>query len=780
MEPMAVVRRFRRADLLPAVCVVALVAVVAWLCAFKVMDRDFWWHITAGRVMWETHRLIATDIFAYTRAGMPYLATHEWLAQLILFAVFRAGGTTGVIVFRTLMVLATVAVLLRPAGWRRLPTALPFAVLAVAAGLPAFLERPQLFTFLCLAVTLRLAVAWRASDGQRTRHLLLAAWVALTVAWVNLHGAAALLSVGVWGAMALSWWWDALWSRSRDRRVAPLVTGGCCLLAALLLSPSGWGNITYLASLFSDRTTMFIHEWQPRPALEYWRDQWMWWVIVVVSLRYVRAHRSLAALLCAGFAFLSLQAFRHEVLFVLTGLWTVVLAIADMTDADAAVRFFRARPRIAVLAAIIVVLLAILWARGAYFRLCQRDQLAGYGAFLPARGAVDYLERNGVAGRMFNTYGVGGYLIFRGYPGRLVYIDGRNVDYGFTFMGMTNVAGKDPEAFAALDRQYGFDYAVIDYDAAKDPDLVSYSVHLDHSPLWVLVYIDDLAAVYLKRTAANAALIERDGYAVLNPNVLDIDVKRAGVPASDMPVLREELRRAADTDPFGVKSLGLLAGMLIGEGKCDAALPLVAEARRRQPGRPVPLVLEAACAAAAGDWHAAADLFNDALPLLGNAYPNTNYAYIADVEERAGHPLRAWWLRLRTGAQRKHDETVSEPPAMPNPAADGAEALAEGMRLVGTGDLAGAERAFLDAVMFNPSDTRAWNNLGAVRIQQGRYAEAMEAIGRALEQDPAYGDAELNMALALYRAGDLRGAREHRDRAARLGTDVSRLDAVLR
>lgn len=55
------------------------------LCAFKILDRDFWWHITAGEMMWRSGHLIAIEPFAYTREGLPYLATHEWLAQLFLF-----------------------------------------------------------------------------------------------------------------------------------------------------------------------------------------------------------------------------------------------------------------------------------------------------------------------------------------------------------------------------------------------------------------------------------------------------------------------------------------------------------------------------------------------------------------------------------------------------------------------------------------------------------------------------------------------------------------------
>lgn len=755
----------------------AVFAAICMLCAFHLMDRDFWWHITAGRVMWETGSMIRTEPFAYTREGLPYLATHEWLAQIILYGAFSAGGIGGVILFRTATMLATIAILTGKPGWKVLPAAAPFAILAAAGGLPAFIERPQLFTFLCLAAVLRLALAWRTEENTRRRYAIIGAWIAVTVAWVNLHGGAALLGGVVWAAVAASWWWDALRGKADGFRWVETIAAGLAIGGAMMVSPDGIGNASYVAALLTDRTTMFIHEWLPREPSEYWTDHWPWWIAVAASLAMAKRHRMLFFLLFAAFAFLSLRALRHEVLFVLASYFIVASSLAEFAGTERWRSWRAARPGAWAALGIAGLAISLWWAHGAYFRLCQRDHLFGYGAFVPAEKAQDYVEANGVGGRVFNTYGIGGYLIHRGYPDRRVYIDGRNVDYGFEHMAMTNVAGKDPAAFEALDERYGFDYAIVDYDAAQEPDLVSYSVHLDANPDWALVHIDDLSAVYLKRTAANAALIGRDEYRVLDPSTLEIGRNLAAVPPEDLPTLERELRRAAAEDPRGTKALNLLATLLIGRGACDEAEPLLAESRVRQPRRPDPLVLQAACAAREERWDDAADLFDDALPLLGGAYPDMNYAYVADVYERAGRRASAWFLQLRTGTPRppEPEESTQETPGMPNPAADASDAFERGMSLAAEGALGDAESAFLEALMFDPSNAAAWNNLGAVRIQLKRYAEARDAIARALEQEPTYADAELNMAIALYYLRDFPGSARHRARAGELGADVSRL-----
>ena len=55
------------------------------------LDTDFWWHIRAGEVTWQTAKPLLTDQFTFTRQGQPW-TNHSWLAEVILYLVFQAGG----------------------------------------------------------------------------------------------------------------------------------------------------------------------------------------------------------------------------------------------------------------------------------------------------------------------------------------------------------------------------------------------------------------------------------------------------------------------------------------------------------------------------------------------------------------------------------------------------------------------------------------------------------------------------------------------------------------
>src|SRR5258707_14588178 len=73
-----------------------------------VADTDFWWHLKTGEYMAQSHSLPVPDPFAWTTAKVPlaypaevqtrrFNLTHEWLAQLMLYLVWRVGGFAGVV-----------------------------------------------------------------------------------------------------------------------------------------------------------------------------------------------------------------------------------------------------------------------------------------------------------------------------------------------------------------------------------------------------------------------------------------------------------------------------------------------------------------------------------------------------------------------------------------------------------------------------------------------------------------------------------------------------------
>src|ERR1035437_7266945 len=149
--------------LLLALCSILLLG----LFSREVYDSDFWWHLRTGQYIVEKHALPSPDPFAWTTANSPdaypgeartrqFNLTHEWLAQAIFYAVWRAGGSAAMVAARAIALSAFCAVT-GLIAWRRRCSfyAALAATLASACVAQAFaLDRPYHFTWLLLAATL--------------------------------------------------------------------------------------------------------------------------------------------------------------------------------------------------------------------------------------------------------------------------------------------------------------------------------------------------------------------------------------------------------------------------------------------------------------------------------------------------------------------------------------------------------------------------------------------------------------------------------------------------
>jgi hypothetical protein len=103
--------------------------------------------------------------------------------------------------------------------------------------------------------------------------------------------------------------------------------------------------------------------------------------------------------------------------------------------------------------------------------------------------AVDYLEKVDGPVRLYNEFAWGGYLIYRLYPDRLVFIDGRADMYRVgifdDFMVVQNVAPPWREVLT----RYDVNVAMIIRGGSLDYALA-------HEPGWSLAYKDDAAVIY--------------------------------------------------------------------------------------------------------------------------------------------------------------------------------------------------------------------------------------------------------------------------------------------
>ncbi len=470
-----------------ALILLAGVLLLSWFSR-PVADSDFWWHLKTGQYLWEAHRLPVPDPFAYTTAtaGSAYPGetltrhfnlTHEWLAQVLMFLVWRVAGFAGVAMARALMLaafcgLAGLVVFRRYGGFYR---ALAAAIAAGAAAREFAVDRPYLVTFLMVGVFVTLL------ESRRRLWLL----PILMLIWANCHGGYFLGLVVVGAYVA-----EALFRRKGDNRALYASAAATALVSGI--NPNGYRIFETLMSYRSSFLTGHLLEWQS-PVL--WPPNALSVLLaggVAVLLWQRRRVRIADWLLFLVFGAAALSAQRNT---ILAG-WFAPIAIFSYVPAR------KVLPRYSMQAA--AALMAAAAAVGGYFQPHVENWR------WPA-GAADFLLAHHVSGPLFNTYEFGGYLIWRLWPQQKVFIDGRALseavfqDYARILYNHTANDGK-PDAQQLLARygvqtlvMNGFEYSLgLTYNLApalSDPQQTD----------WKLVYGDSAAMVFVRQLPPGVA-----------------------------------------------------------------------------------------------------------------------------------------------------------------------------------------------------------------------------------------------------------------------------------
>jgi hypothetical protein len=536
---------------LAAAAALILLAVAASLV--KARSYDLWWHLEAGEQIVSTFVVPHADDFSFTSAGAPWI-DHEWLSEVLMYG-FYAMGPIGLTLMKALCALAVAAI-----GYRvlRRTGAGAGAALAVVAasviGLRFRLtERPEAITlvFAAALAALGLDLASRPSSPWRR----LTGIGALTILWVNMHAGALLAP-----ALALVCAAGAPQGRTRapaPERVAPRWPIWCAVpltALGLLVNPFGYRIYTVpsgIAEAMSPRN-ITNPEWAPPSWYEFPLFYCVLAVVAVWGLVRLKQRRPLAAprlgifLLAGGLAFSSL---RHIGLFF--ALIPLMVDPAPARAPDPAPR--RAAHRGWLLGAS-AVLAAAAW------MLLQPPSSAAIGIGVqPGRfpeKAADFVEIHMKDARLYNDVAFGGYLIWRGYPGRRVFIDGRNEVHA-TLLRELAASVDDGRRWRALLDRHGVEGAVLRYRSESIPvvDAVTgrrsagtfSELHFPRGD-WALVYWDDVAMIYVARRGRFAAVAESLEYREARPEAWAAGAMDAAWPGQT-PLLVEEIRRRLGQDP---------------------------------------------------------------------------------------------------------------------------------------------------------------------------------------------------------------------------------------
>jgi hypothetical protein len=401
-----------------------------------IADPDFWWHLRTGELIVETHSIPHTDPFSFTVAGKPWIA-HEWLSELTIFLLFQLGGYgLLILVFGVIITLSFYLTYLRTSSRSR-PYIAGFALLlATLATAPTWGVRPQMISLLFSALFLLLLERFQAS--RSLRYILFLPLI--TILWVNLHagfalglGIVTIYIVGDIIGVIRGIWIKTIpihWSSFKNIiwMIAILIV--CMLFVAV--NPNGIHLYTYpFETLISPSMQQFIQEWA---SPDFHQAEWqpLAWLILALFGAGLWGRKSISVtsiLLVLIFGYAALRSTRNVPQFAIIA----APIIADEVDTVVQIKSADIKNNHPVYWLGPILIILTLFVAGLRFISINKQQLKIEQDNFPV-SAVNWILQYRPDGNIYNTYGWGGYLIWRLYPDYRVYIDGRADVYGDRFI----------------------------------------------------------------------------------------------------------------------------------------------------------------------------------------------------------------------------------------------------------------------------------------------------------------------------------------------------------
>ncbi|NOY81381.1 MAG: hypothetical protein GXP31_10305 [Kiritimatiellaeota bacterium] len=408
-------------------------------CIFQVCSFDIFWHLEIGRIFWDTGRLIDRNLFSWTYPAHPWRPTY-WLFEVLVYPLHRLAGAAGLILLRAGVLAGCWGLLARHFGRRGANPWLSIVVFlaAIDVSLFRFLVRPHIFSFLGLAILIVLLDRWRTAPYKAC---FLWELPLLFLFWANLHSgvvfgfayfalflAALGIEVVVAGTGGPLGRIARLFATPRLRRGALLL--GVCL-AACLVNPTGWGLFRYVYDHLTMDLVIPIEELAPFHPGRYPKTAFvLGWLILLPPLVSAAARKFLPGVwLRALFSvYLMSKGVRFvpvACLFSLPGVFAAEAVLRVRKNGGGARRPLPRHLRLPALH-IVVPLLFVLHAHLQVYRLPESLFVSGLGfsqAAFPFKVAAKLpadLPRG-----LYNSFSVGGYLIWRSHQRVRVFQDGR-------------------------------------------------------------------------------------------------------------------------------------------------------------------------------------------------------------------------------------------------------------------------------------------------------------------------------------------------------------------
>lgn len=455
---------------LPRLLFICSILVVG--AAYTLYDPDYYWHLKSGQYIFENGVIPRADIFSYTMAGKDWVL-HEWLFQVIIYLIQHNFSESGLKLFSAFLIFLTTYIIF---NFTKKQSSTPIATTLILVFYPLLLlpflaPRPQLFSYLFFALFLHFL--FREKYSHQKIPIIL--FPLTMMFWVNIHGGyivgLALLLVYCVSEVISSWMKTGTATTSLKRHTHLYIIFFLTTLATGC-NPDFYHHLLYPFQVISmDASRHIINEWQSPNFHDslgqaYLAFTFLFFTTSIFNKNTPDCSELLLPLCFLSQGFLSIRHIPLALLITTPFIGRNIFAIVkhrlmNLNQPHSTSKIFFSQSSNTLGTKEFILNWFILACCLLFFFSANPPQFKRYTRvkeYMVPTGAVDFIENHNITGNIFNTYGYGGYLIYRLFPKQLVFIDGRADMYGDDFVDIYTKISSGSKEWQELFDPYGIDY----------------------------------------------------------------------------------------------------------------------------------------------------------------------------------------------------------------------------------------------------------------------------------------------------------------------------------
>lgn len=469
----------------------------------EAINQDLGRHFKISEEILSNKEIPKTNLFSYTEPNQTFINTH-WLGGLIFYGLEKVVGLKGLILFKTLISLISFGIIF----WLALKMSYTknkknFYLVFLLSFLSLFLMlertdvRPEIFSFLFFALYFYILRTYR--EGSRIIYFL----PLIQLLWVNIH-IYFFLGPVLWLCFLIE-----RWLKDKNYLEKGKIFGIALLTAGIIfINPNTWFGAfnplfvlkEYGYSVVENQNVFFLFRfgYHLEILVTFILSVFLLFLSFYLNRKKFRIFDLLLAIFLSYFGFFAVRNFP---IFALGILPILVFNFSSF--------YFQLKNYLSSL--------DFNWSGWLKFGLIgSLVFLCGFNlnkvdlnTKARAEDAVNFLLDNNLQGNIFNNYDVGGYLIYRLYPERKVFVDNRPEAYSVSFLQDTYIPMQtNYQIWKDKIEMYNINIIFFQYI-----DMTNWAIDFSNRIIkdleWKMIYVDDNEMILIKNIEENKKIIEK-------------------------------------------------------------------------------------------------------------------------------------------------------------------------------------------------------------------------------------------------------------------------------